>query len=85
MSHDKSSRVGCAASQWEDPPDRFGVNKNWRITCNFFRSPFLFRPLYEAGETCSGCPDSCDWDSEDTSGLCIIDPDSFADTFQIDL
>ncbi|KAL7015663.1 hypothetical protein ACKWTF_016582 [Chironomus riparius] len=79
MCHDQTQRVGCTGSQYEKL-DRFGTNRFTQITCNFDKAPFLTLPLYKKGETCAGCLNTCDWES-DSPGLCEIDPNSFANTY----
>lgn len=81
MIHDKAERVGCSASQWDEPPNDKGlVNKLTVFTCNFYKSPIISQPLYSTGDPCSGCEDTCDWESE-TPGLCVVDPENFAHTY----
>ena len=79
ISHDQTQRVGCTGSQYEKL-DKFGINRFTQITCNFDKAPFLTLPLYKKGETCTGCPGTCDMTS-DSPGLCIVNPKSFANTY----
>lgn len=82
MSYDQNVRVGCAAMQYESQvPDQYGINKFTRITCNFFKVPYLGTPLYAVGNPCDGCPDTCDWESLN-AGLCIVDPTTFANEYR---
>jgi Cysteine-rich secretory protein family len=69
MVHDRNTRVGCAMVHWTQVDEYEGdVMKCTRFTCNYFKSPYLNQPLYDAGNVCSKCG-NCD--EEDMVGLCI--------------
>jgi hypothetical protein len=71
MIHDKSFSLGCAAVQWT-VEDGTGTRKNTRITCDYGKANYAYRPVYEflpdGAEFCSGCPSGCD--QGEFFGLC---------------
>ncbi|KAG5666393.1 hypothetical protein PVAND_014422 [Polypedilum vanderplanki] len=79
LTYDKGTTVGCIATQWEGEIDKNGVPKYSRITCNYFKVPFLGAILYQTGDTCVKCG-VCD-NSDTTYGLCVLDPDSLANQY----
>jgi hypothetical protein len=75
------TRVGCAMGYYETR-DAIGLKKDSVITCNYDESAILAQPLYDIGDTCSQCQDSC-LIGDDIDGLCPADVNSFPDNYML--
>jgi hypothetical protein len=74
MSHDLNTMMGCAAVEWIYYTENRLRVYNFRMTCNYYQSPWYYEPLYTTGIPCDGC-ENCSFDDEVTAGLCILNPE----------
>lgn len=65
MIHDKSVLFGCSVVEWTEDN---GNKKFTRVSCDYQKANYAYKPVYERGIACSGCA-VCDED--DFYGLCL--------------